>query len=337
MLSLSIPLFALPLALSTGHDEPPASTFPSVPLPRPCAVCGFAPNLGFVQTLNAVGPETGQGAVSARLEMQEIDRYSDAQLLASSTAGIEAHSYDRRYAARLGGIYGVTDDVAFGVDLPYVYNSSLREADTAAPPGIEDGGSQDGLGDMSIYGMWTAGRKPVEGGQRAIAFYAGAKLPSGDTQQKNPAGDRLEPDHQLGSGSVDPLVGVALSTVEMGWSLGLSGLYTIATDGSQDSNLGDVLRTSLAIGNEVASLERNGTAVLLMLEFGFEHRERARIDGAIDENTGGTQWFVSPGLRATIDSGWSFYGSVSVPLAEDLEGEQAATQLRTAFGVAKAF
>lgn len=337
MIPFSTVLLATAFALPGGHDDRPAATFPMVPVPRPCAVCGFANSLGFVHTLAPLGPQAGQGAVSLRHELQSFDRYSDAELLAHSTGGVEAHSYDRRQAARLGGIYGLTDRVAVGVDVPYVWNTNLREADVGAPPGIEDGGSQQGLGDSSLYLQWTASRDDATRDASGFSVLAGAKLPTGDTQQNNPAGDRLEADHQLGSGSVDPMLGASFGSTSGGFFFGLSCLYTIAMDGSQDSNLGDVVRTSFGLGTEVSTIERNGAALRLVLEFGNEHRQHAEIAGTVDENTGGDQWFVSPGVRATFASGWTCFGSVSIPIEEDLDGEQAATRFRTAFGVALAF
>ena len=330
--------FLVSLSGGNGGEETPrlAEMFAKAPQPLPCAVCGFGNSPSFVHVLSADTPKAGSGFVGLRYEQQEIDSFSDAELLAFADADLHAHSYDRRMAVRLGGSYGITDDFAIGVDLPYVDNRGLREGHHhAGTSEVHDNGDQSGLGDASLFAQWTCYRNAEAAS--SVGIYAGAKLPTGDTEQKTPDGERLEADHQLGSGSVNPLLGAAVSKGYGEMSIGVSGLYELATDGSQNSNLGDIARVNAGLGWTPAGGEGSSLRFTVLFELVGEWREKSEIGGATDEDTGGTSLFAAPGVRATWDGRWSWYGSLSVPVSEDHNGVQADTDFRVTTGLAVLF
>src|SRR5437867_4437082 len=70
---------------------------------------------------------------------------------------------------------------------------------------------------------------PVE-----LALLAGIKLPTGSTGQLANSGSLLEPDHQPGSGSWDPLLGLAVARQFERLTVGSSVLYRITSEGRHD-------------------------------------------------------------------------------------------------------
>jgi hypothetical protein len=329
--------FLVSLSGGNGGEETPrlAELFAKQPQPLPCAVCGFGNSLAYVHTLSSDGLRAGRAAVGLRYEQQEIDRYSDAQLLSFAQQDVDAHSYDRRMALRLGGYYGITDSISVGVDLPWVDNVGLREAVPGVSPDVENNGSQSGLGDASLFTQWTVHRDAASG--QSASLYAGAKLPTGETHKKSSGGDRLEPDHQLGSGSVNPLLGASVGQSVGNLMLTASAMYEFATEGTLSSNLGDIVRLNCGFGWSPEAMKEGSLRWTFLLEAVGEWRERAEIDGATDQNTGGSQLFVAPGVRATWNESWSSYASLSLPVVEDLNGEQADTDLRFTAGFALLF
>ncbi len=334
---LLVPFF-VSLSGGNGGEETPrlAELFAKQPQPLPCAVCGFGNSPSFVHVLSADSPKAGAGFAGLRYEQQEIDSFSDAELLAFADADLHAHSYDRRMALRLGASYGITDDFALGIDLPWVDNRGLREGHHhAGTSEVHDNGDQSGLGDASLFAQWTCYRDAEAAS--SVGIYAGAKLPTGETHEKTPDGERLEPDHQLGSGSVNPLLGAAVSKGYGSINVGVSALYEFAMDGIQGSNLGDIARVNAGLGWTPAGSEGSALRWSLLVELVGEWREKAEIDGATDNDTGGTSLFAAPGVRATWDNRWSWYGSVSLPLSEDHNGVQADTEFRVTTGLAVLF
>jgi len=65
-------------------------------------------------------------------------------------------------------------------------------------------------------------------------------------------GNRLETHQQPGSGSYDPIVGVAYSQVLGMFNLDSSAVHTIVNEGSQDTDLGDSFKYNLSFSYPVS-------------------------------------------------------------------------------------
>lgn len=317
---------------SADFTAPRASRL--APLPK-CETCGFGSGASFVHTLAAETPPEGSAIAGIRFDWQEMEPYSDAQLLDFSTQDVEAHSIDRSMILRAGLNYGIADRISVGFDLPFVNHRNLREAAPDTAPDFEDNGDQSGLGDLSLFGQWCCYQD--DDNQRFASIYGGVRLPTGATDLRGSAGDRLEPDHQPGSGSVDPFLGLAVAQTFDALTLGASAVYTLAGDGSQDSNLGDVLRVNCGFGWLPDQDPAASSAVRLMLELTSEWHERMQFGGVADDDTGGFQLFVAPGVRLTTASGWSVFASFGLPVVQDLDGEQSEVRFRFSSGVSLSF
>ncbi len=316
------------LLTSTLAGELPLTLAP----PLHCGACGFGTGESFVHTLPAETLPAGRWGVSLRFDWQEFDAFSDAELLKFAAQGVGAHSIDRSMALRAGIVHAIDDRWTIGADLPFIHNQNLREAfDNGGTPDIAESGDQNGLSDLSVFAQWNAWRD-VESA-RFASLYFGAKLPTGDTSEKASDGSRLEPDHQPGSGSFDPFVGLAASKSYGTTTVAASTVYTFAGHGSQDSNLGDVLRVNLGVGYSPTKAEPDAGQWRWMLELNGQWHDRMKMDGATDENSGGVQIFLAPGIRWTQSSGLSWFASVGVPLVQNLYGEQSHTEFRASTGV----
>jgi len=304
------------------------------PPPR-CDTCGFGSGSSFVHTLAAESLRAGHFGGGLRFDWQEFDAFSDAQLLQFSAQGIGAHSIDRSLVLRAGAAYGVADDCTVGLDLPFVNHRDLREAALGGTPDFEANGDQSGLGDLSLFVQWCGVKDPAA--ERYLSLYAGARLPTGDTRLQASDGTRLEADHQPGSGSVDPFVGVAVAQSFGATTLAASAAFTLAGDGAQGSNLGDVLRVSCGVGWMPEQAADATASWRFMLELTSEWRRPMHLDGAVDPNTGGVQVFLAPGVRVSWKSGLSWFASVGLPVLQNLDGEQAETRFRVAAGVSLSF
>ncbi len=232
---------------------------------------------------------------------------------------------------RAGAAYAPSDEWTIGADLPYVENRNLHEGvDNGGVPDVESNGDQQGIGDASVFAQWKF-HEELESRSYA-SLYFGAKLPTGKTDLHSPAGERLEPDHQPGSGSTDAFTGVALSKSFGNTTLAASVLYTLAGDGSQDSNLGDVLRVSAGWGWS-AEARASGPMWRWMIELNGQWHDKMQMAGVTDPNSGGMQLFVAPGLRVTWSSHISWFASIGLPLVQNLDGVQSETSFRASTGI----
>jgi hypothetical protein len=322
-----------PLLVLASLAGAPTLVLPPGPPSPPfhCGACSFNSGEAFIHTLPGESMPAGKWAFALRTDWQEFDSFSDAQLLAYASQGVFTHSIDRSLVLSANASHALSDEWTVGADLPFISNRNMHEGvDNGGVPGVDANGDQNGLGDLSLFAQWKFHDDSES--HNYASLYFGAKLPTGRTDVHSPAGELLEPDHQPGSGSTDAFAGVAASKSFGSSTLAASVLYTLAGDGSQDSNLGDVLRVNAGWG---WSPEAREDAALWrwMLELNGQWHDRMVMGGATDANSGGVQLFLAPGVRVTWSSHVSWFASLGLPLVQNLDGAQSETSFRASTGI----
>lgn len=328
-----------------------------------CAVHADHPSVGLgtgvsgpVTALSAVPLSRGAFSAGLRLEYQALDAIGDARLSALSEAHQHAHSTDALWHASLIGGYGVTRDLSLGLSLPYVRRTGIRE-----PAHIHDGpdevvalGDSEGVGDLRLYAQYRFAGGPAQA--RHSALIVGVKAPTGEEHERTRGGaghhggdGEFGTEHQPGSGSWDPFVGLAHSRVAGAWSLHASLLYTVATEGSRDTDLGDSLHYDLAavrrLGGESHHHDDGSTHVHhqgrvawhAIVELNGEYHQRETVAGEKVPNSGGDFIFLSPGIRATLDNRWAATLAAGFPVVSNPNGVHSEPELRLIASVAAGF
>ncbi|MBV8907581.1 MAG: transporter, partial [Sphingomonas sp.] len=198
-------------------------------------------------------PETldeGHWAAGFRVTYTRPEQRSDAELAALAGQHVHAHNTDYNLNASLGVAYGITHHLTVSAELPYVRRDDLREGTHAhsgsvAVNGVEELGSVAGIGDMNLLAKYRV----TEGMGPSFALIAGLKLPTGSTHKKSLDGERLETEHQPGTGSWDPIFGASASAPLGAVTLTASALYQLSTKGAQDTRLGNRLQGGLALSH----------------------------------------------------------------------------------------
>ncbi len=346
---------------------------------------------GPVTTISAI--PLPAGAVSTGVQSQFIftDEISDADLIRYTLLDDHVHSTESLTSLSLNSAYGVTDDLTAGFALPYVWRTGFRSVGfepaaagktgalvkTPRHGGHGHGGIApnqpalvpyiestdfEGLGDATFYGQYRFLHDEADLRHAALLF--GLKTPTGDTDVRDAWGALIEGDHQPGSGSWDPLVGLSLTQQVGKWSFDLSGLYSFVTEGTRQTDRGDIVNYNAALSyrvlggsgedacdheghshahkpTEVAAphdhVDKAPTTWDLILEANGDWREMVRIGGVAEENTGGNVIFLAAGSRLILPSGWVTSLSIGIPAVNDLNGIQSEPALRMLFGISRGF
>lgn len=300
---------------------------------------GFGSASGGVNTTSALPLPDGQWVFLSRAEFINNDTFSDAELEDFAGQGIEeVHSTDSVFSAAVGLAYGITDKTLLSLFLPYVKRSNIREGE-AHLPGIgevEVLGDSAGIGDAVAQLQYQAWKK----NDLYASLIAGIKMPTGKTSETNDDGDRLELEFQPGSGSWDPILGIALSKLSGRLSIDASVSYIFATEGKQNTNLGDILDYDFSVGYRLTDDHVHNTNAShtdsywdLLLELNGESRERATEDGTDKANQGGTVVYLSPGIAFSTSSGFTGYLSFGLPVVNRLHGLQSEPDYRIIAGL----
>jgi len=380
---VSLPFLALVLAL--GHparaDHPTLSFEDGSPGP--------------VTTISAIPMPAGVASAGVQSQFIFTNEIPDADLIRYTLLDDHVHSTESLTSVSLNSAYGVTDDFTAGFALPYIWRTGFRSVGFApAPAGgggagspvkaprhgdHEHGGGSgapnqpalvpyiestdfEGVGDATFYGQY---RFLHDGAAlRHAALITGLKTPTGSTDVRDARGALIEGDHQPGSGSWDPLVGLSLTQQVGKWSFDLSGLYSFVTEGTRQTDRGDIVNYNAALSyrvlggsgedacdheghshahtpTEVAAphdhLDKSPTTWDLILEANGDWREMVRIGGVAEENTGGNVIFLAAGSRLALPSGWVTSLSIGIPAVNDLNGIQSEPALRMLFGISRGF
>ncbi|HEX5775132.1 MAG TPA: transporter [Caulobacteraceae bacterium] len=299
-------------------------------------------------TLNVASPDTleaGRASAGVRLTFTRPEQRSDAELAAFAGRHVHAHNSDYLLNAVVGASYGLTDRLTLSAELPYRRHEGLRAGEHSHGGGgvtndVVELGGVAGVGDVSVMAKYRL----LDGGVR-LALIGGLKLPTGSTDEHNDQGERLETEHQPGSGSWDPIAGAAMATDLGALTLTASGLYQFAGEGAQDTELGDRAQVGVALSRRIgpehhedAPGDEHGHASFdLFLELTGEWEGRQRIAGETEPDSGGKAVWLSPGARFNSAGGWSLAAAVGLPVWQDIGLSHPDNDYRLTVALGRAF
>ncbi len=211
--------------------------------------------------------------------------------------------------------YGVNSDLALFAIAPYT--GRRLELDAS---GGRRGRSADGLGDIGLFGRYTAYRRDGPGRTLRIAPFVGLELPTGE-DDKSDSFVRLPSSVQSGSGSWDPFGGIVITYHTLDYQIDAQASYRANTE-ANDFEFGDVARLdgSFQLRLWPRTLSAGVPGFLYgVLEANLIHQDNNTSAGADDPNSGGLTLFVLPGLQY-VTRRWIVEGGVQIPVFQDLNG-----------------
>lgn len=287
---------------------------------------------GPVRTISASTLQQGKWSLGIQTEFIKLDTFSEKELLDFSADGHDVHTFDSIFHASLGASYGITDDLSMSMKIPYAVIDDIKEAHSDEPGEVHRHGDVRGIGDLAILCQYRFAKIADAQFESAVLF--GLKVPTGNTHKKDIYRERLETEHQPGSGSWDPMAGLSVTKRFGRLSLDANLLYTIATKGAQETDLGDLFNYNLAFSYRALS---DKIALDLIFEINGELKQKQSIDGSEDKNSGGNEVFLSPGLRISFNKNVMAYLSAGIPVIKNLNGLQTDTRFRSLFGIGIGF
>ena len=331
-----------------------------------CAAPAFADHMGpsgfgSGGGMSVSGPDTldaGHWAASARFVLTRPEQRTDAELEGLAAEHVHAHNTDYNLNAALGVAYGVTHHLTLSAELPYVRRDGLREGEHSHDGGsalneVVGLGNVSGIGDASVLAKYRL----TEGEGAGFALIGGIKLPTGSTHRHSPDGERLETEHQPGTGSWDPILGASASARVGGAQLVASGLYQFSTTGAQETRLGDRFQGGLALSfrlsgaepelhhdageahhhHEHEEAEARSASWDGFVEIAGEWEGRQKIGGAVEQESGGKWAYVAPGVRFNAVSGWSAAAAFALPLWQRIRASHPDNRYRLTLSIGRAF
>ena len=212
--------------------------------------------------------------------------------------------------------FGISGELAIFGLLPYVD----KELQTTIG-GTRVTRSSGGFGDFSVFARYTFFKQDARGHTFRIAAFGGLKAPTGEDEESDALG-RLPIPLQSGTGSWDAFGGVVATHQTLVFQVDAQASYA-AKSKANDFEGGDEVR--LDVSFQYRLLPRSlgkGTPGFLyaVLEANVTYRDENQVFGSRDRNSGGTSFFLSPGLQY-VAKRYILEGSIQLPVAQNLNGD----------------
>lgn len=295
---------------------------------------------GGVATMTGQTLAKGGFTVGLTGDYTQFDHLNASQIDARTrkVSGHHAHFDAIRYSLleTIELAYGLTDDLQLGVSFGYYQADDLREGHIHGDGsyGYHNYGDIGGPTDP-----WLSAKYRVlkhRGGH--LAVLGGVKFPLGDDDEFGNGGRRsLEPSLQPGSGAFDYMVGVAYSRwLTSHLSLDTSAQYTFRTR-HDHYEIGDRYDMGTALSYRLTEASSDFPQWSVVMEGNLRDLQKNDEGGSKVPNSGGTAYFLSPGVRLGLCDGLTLRLAVPVPVIQELNDEQQETDYKVTTGVTYAF
>ena len=294
-----------------------------------CSLGGFGGTTGAVNPIAAESPKKNKYTLGYILEYQDWEAVNISKAHELHEEGRDAHARKNDISNSIFFGYGITDTLSISLQVPYVERRS-REVHEEEFLGEKQ--NSTGLGDSILLGKYKFYDKRF-----GLAGIFGLKFPTGNTNERNMADERFEPELQPGTGSLDYMAGISANK-KINHLIILDGtaLYHLKSEGSQDYEFGDIIRVTA--GATIHVIDRNKKPTLnLLSEVITQFANKDEQDGKTIRDSGGTTIFFAPGISSHVTEQLKTTLSVPVPIFQALGGEHQELDFNVLFSMSYSF
>jgi len=230
-------------------------------------------------------------------------------------------------------VHGVTRNLTLGLTVPVVE----KELEFRTASGGKATVRSQGVGDITLVSAYRFLRLDAPRRTTQLSFLGALKLPSGSDSRTSSrfrlldptaTSNRLPPDLQIGSGSVDGIIGLGGFQNFDRLSFYASAQYK-ANSEANDFRAGNTLFYDFT--TDWVFLESRN--LFLVLEFNGVYTARSEMSGEKLRNSGGNTLFISPGIVYLPIPQLILDTSVQIPIVQHVNGRQLAPDYTVLVGL----
>ncbi|WP_333599990.1 transporter [Flavobacterium sp.] len=266
---------------------------------------------------------------------------NQSNTVATAKADEEETPLKNMLITSFGVRYGLTNTITISALIPYVFLHT-------------DTGNDSGLGDLVVMSTFNVLNK----NNFSLALQAGLELPTGT--QKSSAFDNTTV--VVGSGSYDPMVGIIVAKRWDKYTLQANGLYKQTTKGFHDNYYGSIAIQNVTLNYRILGAKtscalmpteetdkptestpdattKTTSANLSWSVFGGYYGEwldNIKEEDVVDDNSGYYLGYATLGTTLSYKT-WSFPLTASLPIIQNMNGDQNNGGFRIRLGIIKSF
>ncbi len=196
--------------------------------------------------------------------------------------------------------YGLTGDWAAGVVIPYIDQSSNT-------------GSSSGQGDLTAFTKYRFWREDGPGLQQSMSLALKLKTNTGD--------------NQVSSGTNDGIIGLTYGYEGRTWYRWSALRYRYNGENTAGQQQGNKVLFDLVGGIRIKKTGYLEPDTVWLIELNGENTQNNEMNGVDILNSGGSEWFISPGIFWTKRN-FAVKAGIQIPVNSNLNGNQTATDYR---------
>jgi hypothetical protein len=270
-----------------------------------------------------------------RTDYTSFQRFSRTQAEQHAAQSGEFDAVDYSLIVSTSLAYGITDDFQVGATIGYYAANNFVSADRDEETGEVTSGEADPAG---LTDLWlNAKYRLMHGKPGSLAVIGGFKLPTGRDDVRLDNGELLEPSSQPGSGAIDFQAGLAYSRfLTAQWTIDASALYTLRTrhDGFK---VGDRLDLGTVAAYRITEDIGHFPQWSVFAEASGVYVQKDEPEEGPNPNTGGFTVFLTPGGRVRFTQNFALTVAPSIPVYQDLNGDQDKTKFKLAATLSLSF
>ena len=189
------------------------------------------------------------------------------------------------------------------------------------------------FGDLRVLGRYQAFLPGTDAAPRIGGVFLGLKLPTGQTDVANAAGDVAERTLQPGTGTTDVIAG-AIFHQQLA---GSAAAWFAQAQVQAPLNQHDGFRPGAQLGVDLGYARPVTPRLSGLVQINAVVKKRDRGVNAESANSGGRSLFLSPGLSYKLGESWNVYGYYQLPLYQSVNGVQLTTRRAILLGVSTKF
>lgn len=265
--------------------------------------------------------------LSLRVDYTKFEDISRSEAERRAIKSDEFDALDHAIVTTVSLSYGIIENLQVGAQIGYYSGSNFIDAEADGVGGAESSTADpSGITDLGL----TVKYRFLQGAPGNVAIIGGLILPTGrdDVRLKN--GELLEPSSQPGTGAVAYQIGLAYSRfLTSRITVDGSAIYTIRTK-HNDFEVGDRLDLGVALAYRLTESIRSFPNWSVFGEVNAVWLGKDNDDGEINPNSGGWTMYLTPGLRVRLNEHLAFTVAPSIPVLQELNGEQIESQFKLA-------
>lgn len=223
------------------------------------------------------------------------DGFEVATEIEAEKAGAE-----KEQAVALELTYGITGDWAVGVDVPYKFKDEV-------------GNTSSGKADVALFTKYRFWREDSLALQESAAVLLKVIT---DTADK-----------KFSKETTDTIVGLTYGYEGRKWYRWASARYRFNGTNEVGVDRSDKILIDFVGGIRPEPRGYLESDTVWLLELNGEYGKQAKLNGSTVANTGGSEWFISPGIFWTKRN-FAIKAGVQIPITHDLNGNQEESDYR---------